>query len=194
MEDYKTRSKINSKIIFNEVSEKTKNALVIGNNNMDLIEVLKLKKISTTEFNETNEKELINFLSNLEENKFELIILNYELSNFYNIKCIIDKIVEKSNYSVIRFRNNNHNGKQTKKKLINRILKKENINIFKKVYGKMNTISSCILFKPFAYYSVYFISKDKYATNTILSPINKIKSYLKSIGKKMVFTFETNKR
>lgn len=194
MENYKTRSKINSKIIFNEISENTKSALVIGNNNSDLVEVLKLKKVPVQEFNETNEKELINFLNNLDENKFELIILNYELSNFYNIKFIIDKIVEKSSYGVIRFRNNNHNGKQTKKKLINKILKKDNINIFKRIYGKMNIVSSCILFKPFAYYSVYFISKNKYATNTILSPINKIKNYLKSIGKKMVFTFESNKR
>lgn len=194
MENYKTRSKINSKIIFNKVSEKTKSALVIGNNNSDLVEVLKLKNVPVKEFNETNEKELINFLNNLDENKFELIVLNYELSNFYNVKCIIEKIVEKSNYSIIRFRNNNHNGKQTKKKLINKILKKDNINIFKRIYGKMNIVSSCILFKPFAYYSVYFISKNKYATNTILSPINKIKNYLKSIGKKMVFTFESNKR
>jgi len=191
---YKSRPKINSKIIFNSIPVNTKNALVIGENSSDIIEVLKSKKISTEEFQEKNEPKILNFLNKYEDNKFEVIILNIELSDFHDIKTIISTLINKSNYSVIRFRNNNHNKKITKKTLINNIIKKQNISIFNKVFGKKNKISSSIFFKPFAYYTVYFITKNTYAINFGLSPLEKIKKFLNLSNKEINFTLEINKK
>ena len=48
MDSYKSRPKINPKIIFNYLLPDTKKALIIGNNNSDIIEILKeLKNIHT---------------------------------------------------------------------------------------------------------------------------------------------------
>ncbi|MDD2839766.1 MAG: hypothetical protein PHY80_01375 [Rickettsiales bacterium] len=194
MINYKSRPKINSKIIFNNVPKNTKNALVIGENSSDIIEVLKSKKITTSEFTENDEKKILNFLNKHEDNKFELIILNSELCDFQDINTIISTLINKSNYSVIRFRNNNHNKKITKKTLINNIIKQQKISIFKKIFGKQNKISNSIIFKPFAYYTVYFITKNTYAINFVLTPLEKIKSFLNISSEKINLTLGTNKK
>lgn len=190
MINYKSRPKINSKIIFNNILDNTKNALVIGENDSDIIEILKSKKISVDEFIEKDETKILNFLYTHEDNKFEVIILNFELCDFQNISTIISTLINKSNYSVIRFRNNNHDKKTTKKTLINNIIKQQKINIFKKIFGKKNKISSSILFKPFAYYTVYFITKNTYAINFGLSPLDKIKKFLSLPNKEINLTFK----
>ena len=46
MDSYKSRPKINPKIIFNYLLPDTKKALIIGNNNSDIIEILKQKRIT----------------------------------------------------------------------------------------------------------------------------------------------------
>ncbi|HSQ97954.1 MAG TPA: hypothetical protein VLL98_04510 [Rickettsiales bacterium] len=187
MANYKRRSKINPKIIFNNILKNTQNALVIGENNFDIVEVLKSKNIILKELEENKENKIINSLENFEDNKFEVIILNLELSNFEDIKSIILNLINKSNYCVIRFRNNNHDEKITKKVLINKIIKDENIKIFKKIFGKQNKISNSIFFKPFAYYTVYFITKNTYATNFELSLMERIKSFIILLNKKITF-------
>lgn len=190
MINYRSRPKINSKIIFNNIPSNTKNALVIGENSSDIIEVLKTKKISLDEFVEKDERKILNFLDTYEDNKFEVIILNLELCDFQNISAIISTLINKSSYSVVRFRNNNHNEKITKKTLINNIIKQQSISVFKKIFGKKNKISNNILFKPFAYYTVYFITKNTYAINFSLSPLDKIKKFLSLLGKETNLTFK----
>lgn len=194
MSNYNSRPKINSKIIFNNIPKNTKNALVIGNNSSDITEVLKSKGIIFDELSENNETKILKFLNEYDDNKFEVIILNLELSDFHNINVVISTIIKKSNYSVIRFRNNNHNKKTTKKVLINNIIKQQNISVFKRVFGKKNKISNSIFFKPFAYYTVYFITKNTYAINFGLSPLEKIKRLIASPSKEVNLTLETNKK
>ena len=58
MDSYKNRPKINPKIIFNYLLPDTKKALIIGNNNSDIIEILKQKRITFSE--NRNIKEIYN--------------------------------------------------------------------------------------------------------------------------------------
>ena len=174
---YKSRPKINSKIIFNNMPRGTKNALIIGNNNSDIIEILKLREIAFDELISVDEMEIINFLSYLEDKKYEVIILNLEMCNFYKIRKIIEMLITKSFYSIVRFRNNNHDNKITKKKKINNIIKVDRINIIKKFYGRKNFVFVNPLFKYFSYYTVYFLTKNKLGLNFELSMNDKIKKY-----------------
>lgn len=178
MSNYKHRPKINPKIIFNNVENNTSNALIIGENNSDIIEILISKNVKFDEIVEKNEIKILKSLEEFEDDKFEVIIFNLELSNFHNIQLIISKLIQKSNYSIVRFRNNDHGRKKTKKSIINNIIKQENIKVFKKVFGRKNRISESILFKPFAYYTVYFITKNTYAVNFELSLVEKIKKLM----------------
>ena len=175
--NYKSRPKINSKIIFNNIPKGTKNVLVIGNNNSDIIEILRVKGINFDESNSCDEQEILDYLSYIDDNKFEVIILNLELSNFCKIRKIIEAVVAKSVYALIRFRNNNHNNKITKKEKINNIIKVDKIAIIKKVYGRKNFITENVILKYFTYYTVYFITKNKLGLNYELSLTNKIKKF-----------------
>ena len=164
--NYNNRPKINPKIIFNNVDSTVKNALIIGSNNSDIVEILKAKKISVSEFSNHEEKEILDFLESKEDNKYDIIILNYELSNFHGIKNLINSMVAKGGYVIIRFRNHNVSKvKISKKGKIYKIINDEKITIFKKFYSKYNFVSKSILFKPFAYCTVLFITKNKFALN-----------------------------
>ncbi len=179
---YNDRPKINPKIIFNNVDSNIDNALIIGNNNSDIVEILKSKKIDVEEFQNNKEKEILDFLNSKENNKYNVIIFNFELSNFHRLRIIINALLAKSNYCIIRFRNHNvSNTKITKKDRIYKIINIEKINVLKKFYSKKNFVSKSILFKPFSYYTVYFITKDKPALNFELSFIGKIKKILLSL-------------
>ena len=115
--NYKTRPKINSKIIFYHLLSNTKSALVVGNNNSDILEILKQRKISYTEFKEIAENDIINLLENKKDKSLDCIILNLELCNYHKLKTILSLLVQKSNYALIRFRNHNISStKVTKKK------------------------------------------------------------------------------
>lgn len=179
MENYKHRPKINPKIIFNNINKEVRSVLIIGNDNSDVLELLKFKNIPNKEFLEIKEINIINFLLDQEDNKFDLIIFNLELSNFFKIKQIIELLLKKGSRVVIRFRNKNHGKhKTTKRKIINQIIKKDKITILEKIYSKYNFFSECFLFKPFAYYTVYFITKNDLALNFELSFFNKLKKII----------------
>ncbi len=177
--NYNERPKINPKIIFNNIDSSVKTALIIGKNNSDIVEILKSKKVNIDEFQKDNEKEIINFLNDKEDNTYDIIILNFELSNFHKIRIIINLLIDKSLCSIIRFRSHNVNKtKITKKDKIDKIIKVENINIIRKFYAKQNFVSKSIFFKPLSYYTVYFITKNKLALNFEPSYTDKIKNIL----------------
>lgn len=178
--NYNSRPKINSKIIFNHVPENTKNVLIIGENNSDIVEIIKQKKIKFDELHSGDEREILNYLSEKQDKKISIIILNLELCNFANIEKIINAVTDKSEYSIIRFRNKTKKSKVSKRKKICGILNSNRINILKKFYSKKNFVSSSLLFKPFSYYSVYFISRDKPALNHEPSFVEKIKNLILS--------------
>lgn len=184
---YNTRPKINPKVIFSDILEDTKNSLVIGSNNSDIVEILKQKRIKLEEFEIDDENKIIEFLSDKDDKNYDSIILNFELCNYNKIKDLLNKLLEKSKYSIIRFRNHNHHNKITKKKMIAKIIKSENIYVIKKFYSKRNFVSKSIFFRPFAYYSIYFIAKEEQnpiinttSTKFKLNPLsNSVKKSLK---------------
>ncbi len=177
--NYKTRPKINPKIIFNNLLPDTKTSLIIGKNNSDIVEILKSKKIEYKEFQDEDEKAIVEFLSQQEDKKYDVAIFNFELCNYHRLKNIINLLLNKSNYSIIRFRNHNVSPvKITKKRRICRIIRHEKINVFKKFYSKKNFVTKNILFKPFAYYTVYFMTKNKPALNFEICITDKIKKIL----------------
>ena len=175
MDSYKNRPKINPKIIFNYLLPDTKKALIIGNNNSDIIEILKQKRIAFSENRNIKEKQLIEYLETLQNKEFSIIILNLELCNYNRINKILKLLVDKSNYSIIRFRNHNANTlKVSKKKKI------------KKFYGRKNYICNSFLFSYIAYYTVYFITRDAIHLNYEVSFIEKIKNLLLSLKKESI--------
>lgn len=183
--NYKTRPKINSKIIFYHLLPNTKNALIIGNNNSDILEILKQKKISSTECREMDENNIISFLENKKDKSLDCIILNLELCNFHKLKAILSLLVRKSNYALIRFRNHNiSSNKVTKKKRIEKIIYKEKIDVIKKFYGKKNFVCSCFPFKFFSYYTVYFIQRDQLMVTYEISLTEKLKKFILSFKKR----------
>ncbi len=85
-------------------------------------------------------------------------------------------MVDKSNYSIIRFRNHNANTlKVSKKKKIKKLINRYKINIIKKFYGRKNYICNSFLFSYIAYYTVYFITRDAIHLNYEVSFIEKIR-------------------
>ena len=187
MDSYKSRPKINPKIIFNYLLPDTKKALIIGNNNSDIIEILKQKRITFSENRNIKEKQLIEYLETLQNKEFSIIILNLELCNYNRINKILKLLVDKSNYSIIRFRNHNANTlKVSKKKKIKKLINRYKINIIKKFYGRKNYICNSFLFSYIAYYTVYFITRDAIHLNYEVSFIEKIKNLLLSLKKESI--------
>ena len=187
MDSYKSRPKINPKIIFNYLLPDTKKALIIGNNNSDIIEILKQKRIAFSENRNIKEKQLIEYLETLQNKEFSIIILNLELCNYNRINTILKLLVDKSNYSIIRFRNHNANTlKVSKKKKIKKLINRYKINIIKKFYGRKNYICNSCLFSYIAYYTVYFITRDAIHLNYEVSFIEKIKNILLSLKKESI--------
>lgn len=187
--NYKIRPKINPKIIFNNLLPDTKTSLIIGKNNSDILEILKSKKIEYKEFQDENEKAIVEFLSEQEDRKYDVIIFNFELCNYDKLKNIINLLLDKSNYSVIRFRNHDISPtKITKKRRIYEIISHEKINVFKKLYSKKNFFTKNILFKPFAYCTIYFMTKNKPALNFEICITDRIKKILfsKKVSEKLV--------
>ena len=177
MDNYKSRPKINPKIIFDYLLPDTKKALIIGNNNSDIIEILKQKRIAFFENRKVEEKQLIEYLETLQNKEFSVIILNLELCNYHKINTILKLLVDKSSYSIIRFRNHNVNVlKVSKKKRIKKLIRRYNINIIKKFYGRKNYIYRNFLFSRITYYTVYFITRDTVHLNYEISFTEKIKS------------------
>ena len=88
--NYKTRPKINPKIIFNNLLPDTKTSLIIGKNNSDIVEILKSKKIEYKEFQDEDEKTIVEFLSQQEDKKYDAAIFNFELCNYHRLKNIIN--------------------------------------------------------------------------------------------------------
>lgn len=187
MDSYKSRPKINPKIIFDYLLPDTKNALIIGNNNSDIIEILKQKRIAFFESRKVEEKQLIEYLETLQNREFSVIILNLELCNYHKINTILKLLVDKSNYSIIRFRNYNINTlKVSKKQRIKKIINKYKINVLKKFYGKKNYICKSFLFSHIAYYTVYFITRDVIHLNYEISFTEKIKNFFLSLKKESI--------
>ena len=187
MDSYKSRPKINPKIIFNYLLPDTKKALIIGNNNSDIIEILKQKRIAFSENRNIKEKQLIGYLETLQNKEFSIIILNLELCNYNRINKILKLLVDKSNYSIIRFRNHNANNlKVSKKKKIKKLINRYKINIIKKFCGRKNYICNSFLFSYIAYYTVYFITRDAIHLNYEVSFIEKIKNILLSLKKESI--------
>lgn len=177
--NYKTRPKINPKIIFDNLLPNTKTALIIGKNNSDIVEILKMKKIEFKEFQNDDEKAIIEFLSMQDDKSFDIIMFNLELCNYHKLKTMINLFLSKSDYSIIRFRNHDASpSKITKKEKIYKIIKSQKINVLKKFYSKNNFFTKNILFKPFSYCSIYFIRKNKPALNFEFCVIDKIKKFL----------------
>lgn len=182
--NYNIRPKINSKIIFYHLLPDTKHTLLIGNNNDDILEILKQKKISCVEFKSLDEKSIIDFLEKQKDKGFDCIILNLELCNYHKLKLILSLLVEKSKYSLIRFRNHNISDKKvTKRKRIKKIIYKERISVIKRFYGKRNFICNCLLFKFFSYYTVYFIKRNEIRLNYELSLSEKVRKFIFSFRK-----------
>mgnify|MGYP004587420777 CR=1 FL=1 len=187
MDNYKSRPKINPKIIFDYLLPDTKKALIIGNNNSDIIEILKQKRIAFFENRTVEEKQLIEYLETLQNKEFSVIILNLELCNYHKINTILKLLVDKSSYSIIRFRNHNVNVlKVSKKKRIKKLIRRYNINIIKKFYGRKNYIYRNFLFSRITYYTVYFITRDTVHLNYEISFTEKIKNFLLSFRKESV--------
>lgn len=187
MDNYKSRPKINPKIIFDYLLPDTKKALIIGNNNSDIIEILKQKRIAFFENRTVEEKQLIEYLETLQNKEFSVIILNLELCNYHKINTILKLLIDKSSYSIIRFRNHNVNVlKVSKKKRIKKLIRRYNINIIKKFYGRKNYIYRNFLFSRITYYTVYFITRDTVHLNYEISFTEKIKNFLLSFRKESV--------
>ncbi len=177
--NYKTRPKINPKIIFNDILPDTKTSLIIGKNNSDIVEILKSKQIEYTEFQDESEGAIFEFLNEQNDKSYDAIIFNFELCNYHRLENIINLLLNKSKYSIIRFRNHDINStKITKKKTIYKIFKSQKINIIKRFYSKQNFFTKNILFRPFAYYTICFITKDKPSLNFEVSIVSKIKKLL----------------
>ena len=102
MDSYKSRPKINPKIIFNYLLPDTKKALIIGNNNSDIIEILKQKRITFSENRNIKEKQFIEYLETLQNKEFSIIILNLELCNYNRINTILKFFVSKFTFFSLR--------------------------------------------------------------------------------------------
>ena len=166
-----TKLTINSKIIKNIVDSSINTILIIGKNNDYLLNKLKNKHID--EFTEDYENKILDFLNELNDEKYDIIILNIELYKFKNINLIINLLLDKGLYSIIQFKNNKKEFfKQTK---ISNIIKSEKASIIKKFYVNNKIVLNNILFKPFSKYIAYLITKNKLAINLELSLIDKIK-------------------
>lgn len=194
MSDFGTRSKINSKIIFNDFNTNlTKNVLIIGVNNSDILEILKIKGINFSELETTDESEIIGHLEKIESDKFDSIIINLEFTEFKNMKNILKLITDKSKFSLIRFRTKtSKSGRRSRKKEICTLLKYKNIIVFKKFYCKKNFMSENPLFQLFTYYNVFYISKNEPGFITEVNFIDRIKKFFS--GKTQLnLTIEKNK-
>jgi len=177
--NYKTRPRINPKIIFYDLLPSTRTSLVIGKDNSDIVEVLKSKDVMYEEFKHETEGEIVEFLNGKADKKYDVLIFNSELCDYHGLRRVINLFLAKSHYSIIRFRNYNvASSKVTKRKRILKIIKFENIHVFKKIYSKKNFITKNMLFRPFSHYTVYFITKDKPVLNYAMGFIAKIKKFL----------------
>ena len=129
------RPKIDPKIIFECIDDikNIRKALVIGGNNIDAFEVFKVKNIVMQEFKNSDETDIINYLNRLDEDQFDLIVLNAELCNFFRINEIINLLLEKGKYSLFRFRSTTKNRlKISKRNKIKKEIKKEHAIILKR--------------------------------------------------------------
>lgn len=192
MNNYKSRPKINSKIIFNDILSNTNTALVIGMNNSDIIAVLQNKKITTQELNVIDEDVIIDYLKDKNDKDFDVIIFNLELSNYRKLNTLIPLLTDKSIYAIIRYRNKNRPYKTTKKHKINKIIKDSNINILKRLYVQKNIVSKSIFFKFFAYCTVLFITRHNIAIHTENILNDKIKKII--FNKKEIINLSINKK
>ena len=164
-----------------------KNILIVGYNN----DILKnsLKDFLLTEFKSNNEREIVEYLTNLKNKEYDFIIFNFILSDFYRIDIIIKLLVEKSNCSIIKFINKKIENKIVKKKRINKIIKCNKIIIIKKFFVKNNFCFSLYFLKFFCDYSIYFIKKDYLIMNYSIVNNKIINTILLKIKKLVLLIF-----
>lgn len=188
-----SRSKVHPKIIFKAIS-KGNNVLVIGINNFDIVEVLKHKKARISEFNSNQLNEILEELEEFDNEQFDFIILNLELSKLLNVNKVIALASDKSKIAIFRVRNNNliTRNLRTKYNEVLKSFKENDLNIIQRFYCRKNSIYKNIFARFFTYYVVFITSKngDELAFQEAFTEkfLRRFSSFLKS--KEAVFTSE----
>jgi len=158
-----SRSKIHPKIIFQHISNDA-TVLILGDNNFDIIEVLKHKQCNIKEVTVECSEDIISELKKYNNKAFDYVILNLELSRVTKNDNIISLAVDKAHYTILRVRNKSILQGQrmfSKKRKILNICRKNKFNVFKTFYCKKNYFTRNPFYVLSAYYVVYFVTNKR---------------------------------